>query len=194
MGPPLTCGHFPGVSHWPWMEWGSAVSTSRKAGRKLRRAGKPVCDFCGDPGVSNEFTVFGCRDFTICYGRDDAGAALIWSPDLGIPGEITDVQSDSGRVEVTVTPATGSAHPSEVVTGPVERERHSGGWQACRTCTPLAMARDWTGLAYRFGGGLFAVDPGAVAVIIAQLELFGWFATGEHWPLAQAPPAAGSAG
>jgi hypothetical protein len=161
------------------------VSTSRKTGGKLRRAAKPVCGFCGDPGVSDEFTVFGCRDFTICYARDDAGTALIWSPDLGVPGEITDVKSDLGGVEVTVTPAAGSAHPSEVVTGPIEKERHRGGWQACRTCTPLVMAQDWARLAHRFGGGLFAVDPAAVAVITAQLELFGWFATGEHRPLAE---------
>jgi hypothetical protein len=161
------------------------VSTGRKAGRKLRRAGKPACDFCAGTGASGEFTVFGCRDFTVCYGRDDAGSTLIWSPDLDIPGEITDVQSDPGGVQVTVSPAAGSAHPSEVVTGPVERERHSGGWRACGTCAPLAVAQDWPGLAHRFGGGAFAGDPGAVAVITAQLELFGWFATGEHWPLTE---------
>jgi hypothetical protein len=74
-----------------------------------------------------------------------------------------------------------------VATGRIQEERHHGGWWACGRCTPLAAVRDWAGLARRFGGGVFADDPGAAAVVAAQLELFGWFATGERWPLAQAP-------
>jgi len=168
------------------MEAVSGAARGRKA-RRWRRERQPSCDFCTARGDSGEFTVFGCRDFTICYGRDAAGAALIWSPDLGIPGEVTDVRQHAGGVQVTVTPAAGSAHPSEVVTGRILEERHHGGWWACGRCTPLAAARDWAGLARRFGGGVFADDPGATAVVAAQLELFGWFATGERWPLAQAP-------
>jgi hypothetical protein len=61
--------------------------------------------------------------------------------------------------------------------GPVLPERPDRG----RRSAPPA------GLARRFGGGAFAGDPAAVAVITAQLELSGWFATGERWPLAQAP-------
>ena len=97
------------------------------------------------------------------------------------------MRQHAGGVQVTVAPAAGSAHPSEVVTGRIQEERHHGGWWACGRCTPLAAARDWAGLARRFGGGVFADDPGATAVVAAQLELFGWFATGERWPLAQAP-------
>jgi len=159
-------------------------------GRRARRQREPEpsCDFCAAHGDRGGFTVFGCRDFTICYGRDAAGTTLIWSPDLGIPGEITDVRQHAGGVAVTVAPAAGSAHPSEVVTGRTAEERHHGGWWACGKCTPLAAAQDWAGLARRFGGGVFTGDPGAVAVITAQLELFGWFATGERRPLVPAPP------
>ena len=168
------------------MERGGA-GRARKARRSRRRETHPSCDFCAAHADGGGFTVFGCRDFTICYGRDAAGTTLIWSPDLGIPGEITDVCRHAGGVEVTVAPAAGSAHPSEVVTGRIAEEHHHGGWWACGKCAPLAAAQDWARLARRFGGGAFAGDPAAVAVITAQLELFGWFATGERWPLAQAP-------
>jgi len=168
------------------MEAVSGVASGWKT-RRRRRERQPSCDFCTARGDGGGFTVFGCRDFTICYGRDEAGAALIWSPDLGIPGEVTDVRQHAGGVQVTVAPAAGSAHPSEVVTGRIQEERHYGGWWACGRCTTLAAARDWAGLARRFGGGVFAGDPGAVAVVAALLELSGWFATGERWPLAQAP-------
>jgi hypothetical protein len=153
-----------------------------------RREPKPSCDFCAARRDGGGFTVFGCHDFTICYGRDATSITLIWSPDLGIPGEITDVRQQAGGVEVTVAPAAGSAHPSEVVTGRIAEERHHGGWWACGKCAPLAAAQDWAGLARRFGRGMFTSDAGAAAVITAQLELFGWFATGERWPLAPAPP------
>jgi hypothetical protein len=169
------------------MERGGGAGDGRKARWRRRREPQPSCDFCAARGDGGEFTVFGCRDFTICYGRDAAGTTLIWSPDLGIPGEITDVRQHAGGAEVTMAPAAGSAHPSEVVTGQIAAEHHHGGWWACGRCAPLAAAQDWAGLARRFGGGAFAGDPAAVAVITAQLELFGWFATGERWPLAQAP-------
>ena len=168
------------------MERGGGAGNGRKAGWR-RREPLPSCDFCAARADGGRFTVFGCRDFTIRYGRDAAGTALIWSPDLGIPGEITDVRQHANGAEVTVAPAAGSAHPSEVATGRIAEEHHHGSWWACGKCAPLAAAQDWAGLAQRFGGGAFAGDRAAVAVITAQLELFGWFATGERWPLAQAP-------
>ena len=99
------------------MEAVSGAPSGRKARWRRPREPRPSCDFCAARGDGHEFTVFGCRDFTICYGRDAAGTTLIWSPDLGIPGEITDVRQQAGDVQVTVAPAAGSAHPSEVVTG-----------------------------------------------------------------------------
>jgi len=176
------------------MEAVSGAPSGRKARWRRPREPRPSCDFCAARGDGHEFTVFGCRDFTICYGRDAAGTTLIWSPDLGIPGEITDVRQQAGDVQVTVAPAAGSAHPSEVVTGRIQQERHHGGWWACRKCTPLAARQDWAGLARRFSGGTFADDPGAAAVVAAQLELFGWFATGERRPLAGVPPRSGADG
>jgi hypothetical protein len=70
----------------------------------------------------------------------------------------------------------------------VRRRRRRERQPSCDFCAARGDGGDWVGLARRFGGGVFADDPGAAAVVAAQLELFGWFATGERWPLTQAPP------
>ena len=76
--------------------------------------------FCGTRGV---VMAFGARPFSLCSARDSTGRRLLWSPQLDVPGELTDVRTYPGNVVVAAGSSARQAHPSEIAVTPVREIR-----------------------------------------------------------------------
>jgi hypothetical protein len=76
--------------------------------------------FLRHPGV---VTAFGARPFSLYSAQDRTGRRLMWSPQLDVSGELTDMRTYPGGVVVAAGSSARQAHPSELAVTPVREVR-----------------------------------------------------------------------